>query len=200
MKTIFRVWLAAMSLAGGLACGDDGDASAAGESHKDAGSKSGESVVGIKSEQSGAGSRGGAGMIANGVAPSGVPGGVASVACGSKSCVAPGGGFASPCCVDSETETCGMSFMGAGCSAPEPGDERCPSLMGFVTLPSCCTPEGMCGISAAMFGMPGCIELSEAVSRAQMSSASSFPAPRSCDGASSAADGDAGLAGEDGGA
>jgi len=58
----------------------------------------------------------------------------------------------------------------------------------------------MCGISAAMFGMPGCIELSQAASRAQMSSASSFPAPRSCNGSRADADGDAGVAGEDGGA
>jgi hypothetical protein len=57
----------------------------------------------------------------------------------------------------------------------------------------------MCGISAAMFGMPGCIELSEAKTRAQMSSASAFPEPRACDGSSTGSDADAGAPDADGG-
>jgi hypothetical protein len=195
MKTNTMIWVAAISLLAGFACGDDnsGDPEPDTKTSPDAG-KGG--------NQSG-GSGGRAGSAATGgnssAGPGPGPGPAGSVECGSKTCTAPGGGFVSACCADAETETCGMSLMGAGCSVPEPGDARCPSVMGFVTLPSCCTDDGMCGINAAMFGMPGCIELSEAASRAQMSSASSFPEPRRCDASGTSADADAGASDTDGG-
>lgn len=194
MRTRFLLWGAMVCALSGFACGDDEGSDTTGASRGDAGASTTE-AGGRTATRDGAGSS------------SVAPGGMSSVACGSKTCTAPGGGFAMACCVDAETETCGTSFMGAGCSVPDPGDTRCPSVMSLVTLPACCTDDGMCGINAAMFGMPGCIELSEAASRAQMSSAASFPEPRRCDATGPVddpetdrdTDTDAGVADEDGG-
>jgi hypothetical protein len=194
MRLGFTGWTAVAFMLGSSACGDDDVLTRA----DDAG-RGNTSLGGSGAQRSSIGTAGEGASAAAGNNSSVAGGVIGSVICGSKTCTAPGGGFASPCCVDAETETCGTSFMGAVCSVPSAGDERCPAVMGFVTLPSCCTASGMCGINAAMFGMPGCIELSEAAMRAQMSSVSSFPAPRRCDGGEVAADGDAGTSDEDGG-
>jgi hypothetical protein len=145
------------------------------------------------------GTGGGAGSGSTSPAPGGSG---QSVACGSSTCTAPGGGFAMACCAEESSGTCGMSVMGGACSKPVAGDERCPpvSIMGAIMLPSCCTPEGLCGIDPSMFGMPGCVDLKSAAERSGMSGmmgggiAITFPEPRSCDGA----DGDGDDEGDDG--
>ena len=171
------------------ACGDDTNDESASDPAPDGGAAT--------KQDAGAGKSGSGG--AGGNVASTNPSTATQAKCGSKMCSA-GGGFAMPCCADEATETCGMSFMGAGCSIPEPGDERCPSVNGFAMLPSCCTEDNMCGINAAMFGMPGCVELGMAAARAQMTAASAFPKPRTCDGkevsnvdADAGADADGGM-------
>lgn len=171
-----------------LACGDDATSDTLPtEPAFDAGARR-DSGVGAAGEPGVAGGPGSA-SVADGTSSNASF--AMAVRCGAKMCTSPGG-FAAACCADEKTETCGMSFMGGRCSLPEPGDERCPGVMGLVTLPSCCTADGMCGINASMFGMPGCIELGAAATRAQMTSASAFPKPRACDGLP-VSDGDAGM-------
>lgn len=196
MKSNTIILATVISVLCGFACGDDEGDDTTKENASDAGPRAGGNASGGKGGSQSTGNAG-SGVTAGNTSVG--PGAAVSAECGSKTCTSPGGSFAAACCVDAATETCGMSFMGAGCSVPEPGDERCPDVMGFVTLPSCCTEDGMCGINASMFGMPGCIELSEAATRAQMSSASSFPEASRCDGSSVGTDSDAGTSEADGG-
>lgn len=189
MKAINRSWFSALSVIACMACGDDTSDTQPTDPGLDASTQRDSSGGAGGTGKTGASSGSGSSSMANGASNN------ASVAmavkCGAKMCTSQGG-FAAACCADEKTETCGTSFMGGGCSVPEPGDERCPGVMGFVTLPSCCTDDGMCGINASMFGMPGCIELGAAAARAQMTSASAFPKPQACDGRP-IADGDAGV-------
>lgn len=91
------------------------------------------------------------------------------ILCGSTAC--PMGG----CCADQFQSLCGAAIGVSGCiKPPEPdenSDQRCPeiSIAGFFTLPSCCTPEGDCGINASMFSPTAtCVEISEFEMRARM--------------------------------
>jgi hypothetical protein len=192
-----------MALVVGSGCSDDADDSAPSSDDAAGGSKStaGDSAKGGTGGAKA--SSGGTGGAKAGAAGSGSTSTAANVECGSKSCSSPPGGFAMACCADADKGVCGVSLMGAQCSVPEPGDERCPGVdvMGFVMLPSCCTDNGMCGINPAMFGMPGCVELGDAAKRAQMTMASAFPSPRRCDGSAVGGntDADAGMTDADAG-
>jgi hypothetical protein len=78
------------------------------------------------------------------------------------------------------------SAAAAGSSADkEPmSDPRCPAveLPGAATLPSCCDPNGQCGINPAMFGTPGCIDLATAKQEAEaFGTEKAYPSPRACD-------------------
>ena len=164
-----------------MGCGDDD-----GDTHDDAGA-AGKAGKGGASARSTAG-QGGAGSAAP-IEPA------TSVKCGSMTCEASSlaMGFITPCCADEAASTCGTSIMGGACSVPSAGDARCPSIqaMGLFTIPSCCTPGGMCGIDASMFGFPGCTDLATAAMQSQMmGSGSDIPAPRACDGSGAA---DAGI-------
>jgi hypothetical protein len=126
-----------------------------------------------------------------------------AVKCGSMMCQSPAGamGFITACCADEKTSTCGTSAMGGTCAVPSAGDPRCPKVevMGFgITLPSCCTAQGQCGLDASMFGMPGCIDLATAATQAAsmgMGMGGPLPAPRGCadTGADAGSANDAGL-------
>ncbi|MDH5672149.1 MAG: hypothetical protein OEZ06_08370 [Myxococcales bacterium] len=166
---------------GGASKGDDG----AGQGSSDGSSDGGSSGSSSGSDEAG-GSDGeatgddsffvDAGMYAN------VDGGIP---CGATYC-AP-----DACCADQFVSVCGAPIGERGCIMPPPADTssdpRCPelNLMGFFTLPSCCTEDGMCGIDAANFGT-GCIENARFAELAsQMGGggvdASVFPGPQMCD-------------------
>ena len=200
------VWLTAMLAVAAIAgCGDDdSEVTDAGASHAGTGASSG------KGGNGGAGARGGAGGSAGrsgsggagGRGAAGRSGGTtpASVKCGTATCESPAAamGFIIACCFDEKISKCGQSIMGRPCGAAVDADPRCPSLaimsMGLLPdLPSCCTPEGQCGINAAMFGMPGCMDLATASQQAEMMGAGiTLPAPRPCSDADGGV-GDAGL-------
>jgi hypothetical protein len=176
-----------LSALGFVACGDDD-----GDSERDGGGQDGGTAG--KGGGGGKGGRaGGAGAAGGGMTMGG------AVKCGSTMCEAPAGamGFISACCADEAKGTCGMtSLMGGQCSVPAKADPRCPtvSAMGFM-IPSCCTPQGMCGLDASMFGFGGCTDLDSAAKQAGAmgGGASTIPAPRRCDEADGGADADAGL-------
>jgi hypothetical protein len=116
-----------------------------------------------------------------------------SVKCGSATCMSPAAamGFITACCADEATSTCGTAAMGGACAKPIPDDPRCPGIdvMGVIMLPSCCSQNGMCGIDASMFGMPGCVDLGVAAKQAMsMGGGIALPSPRACDGADGGAD------------
>lgn len=143
------------------------------------------------------GSSGGGGSGGNG----GTGGSTMTVPCGSETCESPEAamGFITACCADEATSTCGTSLMGSPCAEAGESDPRCPPLnvMGFLMLPSCCTADNQCGIDAAMFGRPGCVDLGTAAEQAEMMGGGmgiTLPEPRACDGAGddAGADDDAG--------
>jgi hypothetical protein len=184
--------LTLVSLVSVSACGDDDST----DKPSDA-PKAGSAAVG----GGGKGGAGGAKPASGGsTSSSTTPTDMMSVACGSTTCQAAAGpipGFATACCADESTSTCGMSVMGNPCSKPVQGDMRCPpvDIMGFIMLPSCCTPDDKCGIDASMFGMGGCVDLKSAADQAAsmgggMGFTIMFPSPRSCSGGG----GDAGAA------
>jgi hypothetical protein len=94
------------------------------------------------------------------------------------------------CCYDPFVSVCGAPLGERGCIMPPPpdatSDTRCPSIniMNFFTLPSCCTPDGQCGINVAQFGA-GCIELGMFATLAQQMAGGSFmldvPPPQACE-------------------
>jgi len=112
--------------------------------------------------------------------------------------------MAYPCCL--EDDACGYAMTAdapaAMCNPPAEPDERCEDFMlGFgmggtgdagVGLPpimagfGCCTPEGQCGVDAALFG-GGCSENSEARTMIQslpligMFLVGGIPDPKACD-------------------
>lgn len=109
------------------------------------------------------GARGGAGG-AGGGAPM-APAGPAPVQCGTRTCAAPmvpmfpgAPPLAAPCCLDPAMGTCGWSMNGGACFPPPPTDPECPK--GGLGQNGCCLADGMlCGIDAAMFGMPNCFDI-----------------------------------------
>ena len=171
-------------------CGDDegSNESAAPDSGTDESNSGGS---GGTAGNAGSGASGGSG---------GTGGAAQSVACGSETCETPAGamGFITACCADEATSTCGTSIMGNACAAEGESDPRCPSLdiMGFLMLPSCCTADNQCGIDAAMFGMPGCVDLATAGEQAEMMGGGmgiTLPEPQACtDDTDAGADDDAG--------
>lgn len=94
------------------------------------------------------------------------------------------------CCADPFVSLCGAPIGERGCLLPSPestsADPRCPSVdvMGFFTIPSCCTADGQCGIDATNFGS-GCVSLAMAAEMAmQMGGGASFvtwPPPQPCE-------------------
>jgi len=113
------------------------------------------------------------------------------VACGTALCASPvaGFGFITACCADEATSTCGTTTPSGGCMKPPAGDPRCPALnfRGIISVPSCCTADGACGLDGAMYGMPGCTDLASASARANAMRilGVSVPEPRPCDPADS---------------
>ena len=115
------------------------------------------------------------------------PGQIATLQCGSATCVSSPFGGSAACCADEGAGACG-TMQGSECVKAAADDPRCPGInfMGFLMLPSCCDPKGLCGIDTSSVGMPGCIDLASAAERAQSMGGGSgiieFPTPRRCDG------------------
>jgi hypothetical protein len=94
------------------------------------------------------------------------------------------------CCADPFAGICGAPIGERGCLIPSPestsSDPRCPSVdvMGFFTIPSCCTEDGQCGVDGTNFNM-GCIELGMAAEGAMMmgggASLIEWPPPQPCE-------------------
>ncbi len=132
------------------------------------------------------------------------------VACGTECCGVAPGVMAEACCADDFSGQCGM-YGGFGstraCVRAVENFQGCPSVTIPVinfTLPSCCTPEKMCGIDGSVFGMGGCTELGQAAMRAMqaimMAGQSMNPPPSTDeDGGVSGAGGMSGGAGRTGG-
>ena len=112
-----RIVLASVWLAVGVACGDDSSDNSGDEKKSDAGDTRSEGGASGKSQNRG---RGGAG--AGAAANAGTTAAATSVECGSTTCQGMGGGafagFATPCCADESTSTCGISAMGGACTKP----------------------------------------------------------------------------------
>ena len=202
-RAVRTLVLALMSAALIGSCGDDdsdtpSNASAAGGS-KGSADKGGAGDAGDKATTgtSGRGAPNSGGDTTTNTGAQSAP-----VKCGSTMCMPPAfpGGFITACCADETTSTCGTAMQGGACATPSMGDARCPTItvMGAFMLPSCCATNGMCGLDASMFGMPGCIDLAAAAAQAMSMGGGStdIPAPRSCDGDSDAGahgDADAGM-------
>lgn len=101
--------------------------------------------------------------------------------CGAVTCIDP------ECCADPFQSLCGVG-AGRACLMPPPegveSDVRCPGFaISTFDFPSCCTPEGDCGLSVQMFGA-GCLELSSFKMAAESMGAPpdiGIPAPQKCD-------------------
>jgi hypothetical protein len=185
-----RAWLMLLffSITAGVACGSEGhDVGASGSG---AHSAAGGGGAGRVSAGVGGAAAAGAGGTTTGGGTGGPLVNPQAVACGSTTCSTNPllAGFVDACCADPTQGVCGMSSMGAACSAPAVSDPRCPGVdfMGAFMLASCCAVGGQCGIDASMFGM-GCIGLADA-SAMGGGGIGILPAPRACD----AADADAG--------
>lgn len=176
----FSVMISAVMLL--VACGDDDDSSTpvAGQG----GAAAGATANGTGGRAGSSAGRSGSGSDTGNAGSSG------SVQCGSTTCATQGGGligmFAMACCADPAKGTCGMSIMGAACSVPSAGDSRCPIVQAFggISIPGCCTSDGMCGLDASMFGFGGCTELGAAAQQAGamgMGMGGMIPPPRRCD-------------------
>jgi hypothetical protein len=190
--TVGLVWICMAAVA---ACGDD-DAASGNKPDVGAAGKAGHAANGGAGGAAGHAGAAGKSNAAghSGSAAAGDTGGGGDVKCGTATCSSPAQamGFIMGCCADEATSTCGTAMMGGACAKPVADDPRCPGLnvMGFVMLPSCCATNGMCGIDASMFGMPGCVDLESAAKQAMsMGGGADIPAPRACD----AAGGDAGI-------
>ena len=125
------------------------------------------------------------------------------VPCGTARCVSPaeGFGFITACCADEGRSTCGTKSPGGDCNLPPAGDPRCPALnfRGLISVPSCCTAAGACGLDGTMYGVPGCTDLASAavLASATFVIGASVPDARPCDPVKAAhadADADAGRA------
>lgn len=110
-----------------------------------------------------------------------------TIPCGTAKCLSPisiFGIFPIPtCCADEETSTCGLATPSGACMRPFMGDPRCPALTfrGIVTVPSCCTESGACGLDATMYGLPGCTDLAAAAEQSRMTVGVEIPEPRQCE-------------------
>lgn len=153
--------LSACVIALGVACGsDDSDDSNAGAGAGTTGGSAGSSGTSGGSAGSSGTSGGTSGTGGTGGAGSGGTGGTmaAPVVCGGMTCPAPSNSRLTACCVEAD-DTCGEKIPGgfimSECAAPVVPDDECESVtaMGF-TVPSCCTPEGRCGITAPLIGLP----------------------------------------------
>jgi hypothetical protein len=105
-----------------------------------------------------------------GAPPPSIPAG--SVGCGSKVCSVPDGDMGTACCMDPFAGTCGLqSALGGGCAKAPPAQPKdcpmLPSVGGFITLRSCCTTGGECGIDESMF-QAGCVNYADAKAMAAM--------------------------------
>jgi hypothetical protein len=147
-----------LALAGCGGDDDGGDESEdAGPQHH-AGSGGSNAGTGGTNAGTGGGGSGGTGMTAE------------PIECGSGTCTDPLGGMMIPgglpitlpmvCCADPDTATCGSMMPGGECMPPAPSDPRCPTVtspLPGITLTSCCTDTGLCGLDASMLGM-GCVD------------------------------------------
>ena len=166
-------------------CGCGDDAAAPVQHAKDAGSPDASAASGGK-----------AGGAASAGAGSTFPGfpmpELLVVQCGTAMCVSPAGGFGfiTACCASEGTSTCGTTAPSGECVKPSAGDPRCPALnfRGLISVPSCCTEMGQCGLDGTMFAMPGCRDLASASAQASAMFAIgvSIPEPRPCDPVSAA--------------
>ncbi|MDD9945697.1 MAG: hypothetical protein OXU20_31930 [Myxococcales bacterium] len=106
------------------------------------------------------------------------------VACGEETCTGPSVfGLVRPCCADEATAACGISVSGGPCSESKDPDPRCPSadVMGLLTLASCCTDAGECGLDGSALEA-GCVELGEAdAAFREAGYPVKFPSPQACD-------------------
>lgn len=152
----------AASCGGGDDGGDDeasgggGMASSAGSGGASAGAGTGGGTsTGSSGTSGGSGSGGAGGSVA-----------AAPVPCGTATCEPGTTRFLRPCCFDEATAKCGtmIAFGGSmACNENVEADPRCESVMSRIgQIPSCCTEDMRCGISLAMFGMPGCTSIEEA--------------------------------------
>lgn len=113
-------------------------------------------------------------------------GALAALSCGDEKhdSAAPAGMLAQSAAGHASTST-------AKDDTPAQSDPRCPEvkLTGVATLPSCCDPNGQCGINPAMFGTPGCLDLATAAQQAAGLGLdkAAYPPPRGCDAAPDAA-------------
>ena len=146
-----------------LASGCSSDTKSAVDGGSAGRSGSGGAAAGGRSGSAAAGRGGGAraGNASGNALPAPVP-------CGSGMCAVPAGAEMAmmfgltppaPCCIAPATVSCG-SQVGGQCVAPVPTDPTCSMMIMGFSLMGCCTPEGMCGIDATAFGMPGCIDIS----------------------------------------
>jgi hypothetical protein len=131
------------------ACGSDDKDETPAAGTGGAGGESGSSGA------SGAGEGGTSGGGSGGTGGTGGTGGMMAepVVCGGETCGAPSSATRRACCIEA-TQTCGENFAGFGeCAEPVESHPECESAMirSFM-VPSCCTPEGRCGLSAPMFG------------------------------------------------
>ena len=122
--------------------------------------------------------------------------------CGEKCCGQGPGQMAPACCSDPFEGVCGMSVSVFGstpaCIKQVASVSGCPPLsVGPISIPSCCTPEKMCGLDASLFGMPGCTELGEAQRRA-MQMFMMPPMTPATAGTTASTDEDGGVAGAGG--
>ena len=167
-------WIGVLVLGAALAvgCGGDDDDDKANDG-KDSSGKGGSS----------AGKGGSAGKPDNVLD---VPDG--GVACGKNVCkLEEGEENVTLCCADAFAGTCGMMQGMSGCVKRIANYPGCPAATGgggMLRLPSCCTPDGQCGINGGAFaGGDTCTELSAAKMRAMEMGAGNFimfPDPQAC--------------------
>jgi hypothetical protein len=151
------------------ACGDDKEETPAGGAGG-AGGESGSSGASGAGEggTSGAGEGGTGGGGSGGTGGTGGTGGMMAepVVCGGETCGAPSNSAVRACCV-ATTDVCGEMVLGgfAGpCAVPIPPHPDCESAMlRSLVIPSCCTAEGRCGISAMRFFMEPCTSIEDII-------------------------------------
>ena len=169
---VLRFYVSLLAVCGALAVGcgggdddggDDESSGSAGAGGRTAGTGGATGAAGMAGSTS-TGSSGATGGGGSGAGGSGST--VAPVPCGSTMCQPGTSRFVRPCCFDMAAGKCGTTIPFGGsmmCNENVEADPRCESVMSRVgQIPSCCTEDNRCGISFAMFGMPGCTSLEEA--------------------------------------
>jgi hypothetical protein len=179
-RTMMIAMLSACVIALGAACGDDGETdgnntggTGGGNTGGSAGD-SGEGGSGGSDSGGSGGSTGGSGGSTGGSGGStgGSGGGAAEpVVCGGETCDPPMNPRLRACCVEG-TDECGEKipggFVGGDCVLPVVSHPDCEegTLMGLggsgMMIPSCCTPEGACGLTAPLLGFD-CTSIEEIV-------------------------------------